>query len=349
MHIVQYYIPNNPNLPNEVSRTFTRTGQIQIKYRDGTIKMIASYGRRVIGSLPCLPIIRTKKKQHTKKVEPIRSIESITIRKFMKLQKGICRKISRYQSKFIHAPVKSYLQSKSNRGNNKIKSINLTKSCISRLKLPSHFYNALEYHAPEECFYDCYTIDSATIDSHSSINDDGELVTIYADGTKITSWFKIDQDMILLDDDNDNNTWEVDIDDYTCNFLIPRVGGWISVQIFYQYEHPEYATVVCCGKNETYIRLPNVEYQARADGSFFINSNDELYAHIDHESIRFSSHFCKSCYDYCQTTINLKYLSNGEAEVKDDEILLEARDTFRKVFKVSYSGTCYRNDNYETG
>lgn len=349
-HIIQYYIPNNPDLPDEISRTFTNNGFIHIRYRDGSIKMIGVLGRCVIGELPC----KSTTVRHPKKVKTYIKIETDkdkTIKRFMKLQKSVVRKVYRYQSKFIHVHTKNYLRNKIKKKETNVGEFKKIGNSFIRNETftGDQVCAAIDFYIPEESCRDYYTLDTANADSHSSINDDGELITIFADGTKITSWFQIDQDMIVVDELNSIDSWDVDPDDYACNFLIPRVGGWISVQICYQYEHPQYGTVAFYNKKEIHIRLPEIEYQVRPDGSFFINIKDEMHSHINGNIIKLSTNYCKTCYKCCETTINVKYLCSNEAEAKDDEVLLQAKDTFRKVFTVDYRGICYRNDQYDSG
>ncbi|GJQ86518.1 hypothetical protein Trydic_g10418 [Trypoxylus dichotomus] len=128
---------------------------------------------------------------------------------------------------------------------------------------------------------------------------------------------------MIVVDETQAEILEIDPDDYTCNFLIPKVGGWISVSLFYQYEHPQYASVVCYGKKETCIRLPDMEYKTDVNGNFVVNTK-EVFTHVTKDDIKIS-------------------------KIKDDDILLEAKDTFNKVFTVSYRGICTRNDQYQSG
>ncbi|KAI4464828.1 platelet-activating factor acetylhydrolase [Holotrichia oblita] len=336
-HIVQYYIPINQNMPEEVSRTFMYNGCIQIRYRDGTIKMIGVHGRCIIGELPCNSTGLKDKKVKIKATEPKIYWERGKIHRLMNLQKSIIRKIYRYQTKFVHIPMKNYSLNKHKRKETN----HLTRST-------NHLRPAIDFYISENSFQDYYTIDTATNDSHTSINDDGELTTIFADGTKITSWFIIEPEMIVIDM-RDTEVWEIDPDDYTCNFLVPKIGGWMNVQLYHQCEHPQYATVVSYGKNSLRIRLPDIEYQVREDGTLFVNVNDELFSYVTYNNIKVQSNYCKTCYQCCETVINVRSLWSKEEEVKDEDILLETKDTFNKVFSVDYKGTCYRNDNYISG
>ena len=180
----------------------------------------------------------------------------------------------------------------------------------------------------------------------SSIDNEGKLTTIYPDGTKITSWYEVEKEMVVVEDCDDDNP-EVDPDDYSCNFLIPKSGGFISIKLCWKFEHPKYTTVEYTDDDATNLILSDsTNLCLHQDGNVRLNVKQELLADISSSDVVLRSNFCRRCYDCCKTVINVKPLYVRSTEFPRNDILLEANDNFMKVFKVTYDGECSMNENF---
>lgn len=340
--------PMNKAVSNEALRTFTRQGYVRIKHHDGTIKMIGINGKTIIGTIPSMKPKPTKRR-------PKVFMDNETFNNDVKLMKSIHKKVNRYRKRFIDRPGNPFWP-KLNQTDRYFKSLmdNLQNSTADNLLnlTPRQILTPVNYQIKHDSFKECYSRDVCTKESFSTLNDDGELVTTYADGTKITSWFKIEQEMIIIRIEGDITVgvMETDLDDYQCNFLVPKSGGWVSVVMFYQYEHPNYATIVYGSGIETNIYLPeNMQVKVKHDGTYYTNLQNRLYADITKQQIKIHTSFCRYCYDSCDTVLNVEHLYNNNTLVEDNEILLEAKDNFRKRFSVDYGGNSYKNIDFQSG
>ncbi|XP_022913589.2 uncharacterized protein [Onthophagus taurus] len=351
--VVQKYLIKgamNDSIEDEVSRTFTRQGFIRIKYQNGSMKMFGLNGKTISGEIVSI------KPENVKRKPSKIYFENLYYHKCIKLHKNIHKKINRFQKRFINKPGLRYLRLTLSKRDKFFKSLlndfKNTPYLFDYVKLtPRQLLTPIIFKIHKDSFQDHYKFNFTTKDSFTSINSDGQQVTSFLDGTIISSWYQIAQEMIVIETDDLDGVLEIDDDDYSCNFLVPKIGGWIDVSLCIQFQHRQYATVVYrLDGEEVSIYLPdNIEVKIKSDGTYFLNLNDTMYGQISSEKIKIRSNFCKKCYDCCETNLYVKHLYNNNEDIPPYDILLEAKDNFNKYFKVEYCGMCYRNKNYQDG
>lgn len=369
-NIKQRYLEKGPqfkNIAHEDSRTFMRTGNVVVKDCDGTLNIYSSNGQVIRCEIP-YSVVKTGRKYNLKKRGKLNlDLENCKKEKrsrLIKYQSRLKRMVDWRRRHVIDGVESRYFRfrrhylrlQKSSNIRSKIIYI-LQKGC-SRTPMEftfvTHDGRKLKVTNSkvelQQNISECYTDES--YDEYFRIRDDGTMIlmfgggilsTQYPDKTRISSWFSDGTAMILRDKEGTVNG--------TVSFSVTEdeeEEEWVFVQIFYKFEHPNYATVIFSSDScEAEIGLPNdIFINVTESGNYFIDLDGIVSTIINKQIIYLESRACDTCLQRCVNIVNVQPLYDNMRLIPDNVELLRSCDSYEKVFIVNYNGKCFRNSNF---
>lgn len=200
------------------------------------------------------------------------------------------------------------------------------------------------------------------------LSSDGVLITHFPDGTRIKTWFVVDIELIYADMINFKPVVSDKAVQATTNrqsmsairssrsrhrsssiFIPDLAEGWVSIHMYYEYTHPNYATVLFGGdNNEMKITLPNESViTSEGNGPYNFAIDKQVEAEISSERIALKGSGCFQCGRKCFVTMNIEPFYYNEPITGTGEFLT-AKDSYGKIFMVDYEGHTTRNESIRT-
>ncbi|KAF5301370.1 hypothetical protein FQA39_LY10768 [Lamprigera yunnana] len=395
LFIRQSYTDKGPqckNIANEISRTFMRNGTIFLKKQNGNFDILYINGQMAQCVFPALFEKRSKKSVSTKNPKNDRGLTNLS---YLHAFGGNSNKFKKYLQRIVHrlqthlvgeSPNKSfnfssYAKCKSKRYHIPPDSVYILQTSVSpckkfslitsdgkKLKVTkTSVINEKKFHTSTKIDYRYQEMFFEREDgTHMIFNRESELFTQFPDGTRITSWVEIEDELVYafeeiprcFNNKCDEST-QVSMSDVTKSSASSQIedshtdNGWVSVILNFKYEHPNYGTIIYKNAiNSTEILVPNdLKIQLTNDGECTINVSKGVSAQITDTHVRLEAELCNVCSQKSFATINVEPLYNKIRSLANssDTELLRITDSFDKKFVVKYDGKCYKNTNFIKG
>ncbi|KAF5307606.1 hypothetical protein FQR65_LT06762 [Abscondita terminalis] len=382
--IRQKYVYKGPqcvHISHEISRTYMRNGSIVIKNSDGDYNILYINGSIMKCDLPHFQENRVG--VFPKKLKKVYSLSNLAYlhaygSDSQKFKKYLQRVIYRLEKHMIGNPktrsFKSY--GDCNSGKMKLslsttyllqtnvtpftkfslltsdgKSLKVTKTAV--VKEQKFFISKTKEYRYDELLFDR---DDGT---QLLFNRDSELFVQFPDGTRISSWVRVEE-ALKEDDDEDESRrcyknkcdvgQQISLD---VNEPINRFNGWVFIILSFKFEHPYYGTVVYDGGNQSaQIILPeNLEINISKEGEYHVDISKRISATVTASTLIFETQLCSTCLQKCVAIINVEPLYNKiHSEANSDEVeFIQVTDSFNKKFVLNFDGSCYNNVDYIRG
>lgn len=193
------------------------------------------------------------------------------------------------------------------------------------------------------------------------LNREGVLTTQFPDGTRLTTWFVESPNQVFADEIQTNfrskdEAMQFDDADDTADMERPRANttvdfsltlnqGFVSIFMYYEYSHPNYATVTFGGEdNEMMVALPNDCVISSKEGQkTTVTIGKYLETEFGKSKFVMKARGCDNCVNSAVAVVDLKswYRGNLPNCIKDNFVYV--KDSFEKHFQVDYDGRCSRN------
>lgn len=383
--------PQCKDIVHEESRTFLRNGNIAIKRCDGNINVLSANGRIFHFEIPYIMKTRTERKNYhdanvarlQKRHSPNISIHAarkslttfqkllhrvlprrfkhmidskesryyLSRRAYLKAQKKYCTNIDMlYLLESQRQPFPEYSVITPDG-----KKIKVSKSKVYE----EHKY----YVATDIDFRAEETLFEREDGTCCILNREGVLTTQFPDGTRLTTWFVESANQVFADEIEDfhkkdafiqtdhlNHVEQFRIN--TVNFDFNVDEGWVSIFMYYQYSHPNYATVVFGGEdNEMSVTLPNgCRVACREGHRTSVGIGKYIETEFDKRKFYMKARGCDNCTNGAHAVIDIGQWYQGKLPNNNTEGFIYVKDSFEKHFRVDYNGSCCRNptDNTKT-
>lgn len=383
--IRQYYIDKGPqckDIVHEESRTFLRNGNIAIKRCDGNINVLNANGRIFHFEVPYIMKTRTEKTNYrdsnaTKLQRSLNIPVHAAKRSLTTFQKLLHRVLPRRFKHMIDSKEsryylsrRAYLKAQKKNCNN-IDMLYLLES--QRLPFPEYTVitpDGKKIKVSKSKVYEKHKFYVATdIDFRSEetlferedgtcciLNREGVLTTQFPDGTRLTTWFVESPNQVFADEIEDLHTKDAFMQtDFLSNLERSRIQmmdfdfgmdeGWVSVFMYYEYSHPNYATVVFGGEDsEMSVILPNGSRITSKEGQkTTVTVGKFLETEFDKRKFSLKTRGCENCANSARAVLELGPWYHGKLPKNRTDTFVHIKDSFEKVFRVDYDGRCSRN------
>lgn len=393
--IKQYYVDKGPqckNIQHEEYRLFLRNGNVVIKRCDGNVDIFSSNGSIFHLDVPYL--LKTDQEKAIYRDENLTKLKKAKVFRASVTPIHACSKnltlFQRYLQRTIHRRYKHLIDSNESRYQTSRRAY--LRAQKRHCKDPKQFYLLQTFKGPfpgyslitpegteikvtnkkvvqEHKYYVTTDRDFRSEETLTEredgtcclLNSDGVLVTQFADGTRLKTWFVIDVELVYTDKlfqdstifrhDRSVQTVIKSSDglrnprlEVSSIFIPDMTEGWVLVHIYYEYKHPNYATVLFGGEmNEMKISLPNESIiSSDGNGPYSVLLDKNVGAEISSTKIVFKGSSCFQCEQKCNVTLNIDPLYYNKPVNKSDEFV-RVKDSYGKMFVSDYDGNCMRN------
>ena len=330
--VVQSYLVENQNTINEAYRLFLRNGRLAIKRNDGTFMLYTSYGE-VVEYKARLKPCRANRKNPSNRSEQLEDVAHWARKRVEKLsrkQEGVCKSKSKKSRshrtrKRTHVvkPKNDDIQFDVHTSDGKTVKYRNSKISVDSTR----FLERRDDHVNR---VQVFTKQDGTA---ISLFENGYCQSRYVDGTRVTSWYEVDCEDVVVDVGTELGEEDVNL------------GSFTLIHVYYQFEHPNYATVTYGGpRNMFKLVLPqDTALKCGGGGDLELDIDDCTKASVGSDKVVFYSSPCEECRGSCTCTLFASCFcdpNNVDAAAR----LLEARDTYGKVFSFDRNGRYAVND-----
>lgn len=380
--------PQCKDIVHEESRTFLRNGNIAIKRCDGNINVLSANGRIFHFEVPYVMKTRTERLDYRdanvpkKRAKPnpvpvhvakrslttfqnllhrvlprrfkhmIDSKESryyLSRRAYLKAQKKYCTNVNMlYLLESQRQPFPEYTVITPDG-----KKIKVSQSKVYE---KHKFYVATEFDFRSE-----ETLFEREDGTCCILNREGVLTTQFPDGTRLTTWYVESPNQVFADEIEDLHTKNEIIQTDNPLYLqesriLPGAfdfvmdEGWVSIFMYYEYSHPNYATVVFGGEDsEMSVVLPNgCRITSNEGQQTTVTVGKFLKSKFDKSKFHLTARGCENCANSANAVVDIASWYRGKLPKNKGDNFVLVKDSFEKYFTVDYDGKCSRNPTETT-
>ncbi|KAK4885644.1 hypothetical protein RN001_001915 [Aquatica leii] len=375
--------PQCKNIAYEVSRTYMRNGTVLVKKVDGNFVILYINGQIVNCNLPNYheKLNCEEKRESTRKVKVGYSLSNLTYlhafgsnsANFKKYLQRVLHRLDKHvigkaktntftsygkcKSKTFGVPSDMiYLLQTSVAPFTKFslvttdgKKLKVTKTAVMKRK---KFYTSVT----KEYRYEEFLFDRED-GTHMLFNRESELFIQFPDGTRISSFIHIQDNLVYFPEEEDESECPFSKKTSTCwrssSEQFQDKNGWVFINLTFRFEHPNYGTVIFDGATQNAeIVLPgNLNIHISKVGEYNLEISKKISATVTTSTLIFESQLCNTCLQKCVATLNVKPLYDKIKNMVNSSSveLLQVSDSFNKKFVLNFDGQCYNNTDYING
>lgn len=131
------------------------------------------------------------------------------------------------------------------------------------------------------------------------------------------------------------------------SFTKEKEDGWVIVNLFHEFEHPNFATVLYGAiNNHLRVVLPgNIVLESKGGNSFFLDIDKHVKTLVERDGVKITSTMCLDCQGQSESIFYVGPVYH-DAPIDVGTQLLKIEDTYDKIFEADYMGNCRKNIDF---